>query len=144
MRKGKVARILNSREVAINIGQDAGVEVGMQFDILADEPEEVVDPDNNKVLGTINRPKVRVRVCHVDKLLAVATTFQTRRVNVGGTGSTFGAAFVGASLSRALSPPKWIDRMETLKTSERTWEDLDESESYVKTGDVVVEVSVEH
>lgn len=37
MLKGKVARILNSREVALNIGADAGVEVGMRFDILSDK-----------------------------------------------------------------------------------------------------------
>lgn len=141
MLKGKVARILNSREVALNIGQNSGVEIGMQFDILADTPEEVVDPDTGKALGSVNRPKVRVRVCHVDELLAVATTFQTRTVNVGGTGGAFGVSPMGASLARALSPPKWVDRIETLRTTERTSEDLDESESYVKTGDVVVEVT---
>lgn len=49
---------------------------------------------------------------------------------------------MGAALmSRALSPPKWVEQSETLKTIERTWEDLDESQSYVKTGHVVVEVS---
>lgn len=138
MLKGKVARVLNSREVALNIGREAGVKLGMQFNILADVPEEVVDPDSGKVLGSVSRPKVRVRVCHVDQLLAVATTFRTRRVNVGGVGGA-----IGVSLTRALSPPKWVDKSETLRTTERTWEDLDESESYVKTGDVVVEVSEE-
>lgn len=142
MLEGKVASVLNSREVALNIGQEAGVEIGMLFDILAEKPEEVIDPDTGATLGSVNRPKVRVKVCHVDKLLSVATTFRTRRVNVGGTGA-FAGALMGASFSRALSPPEWVSKTETLKTTERTWEDLEESESYVKTGDVVVQVSVE-
>ena len=33
-----------------------------------------------------------------------------------------------------------VTRQETLKTSEKTWEDLDEKESYVKTGDPVVQI----
>ena len=37
-------------------------------------------------------------------------------------------------------PPKYVNRPETLKTEEKTWEDLDETKSYVKTGDPVVEV----
>ena len=37
-------------------------------------------------------------------------------------------------------PPKFVTKYETLKTTERTWEDLDESESYVKIGDPVVQV----
>ena len=135
MIRGKVARILNSREVALNIGSDVGVAVGMVFDILSDKPEDVVDPDTMEILGHINRPKVRVKVSHVEPRLAVAATFKKTTINVGGTG-----ALASHALSRALSPPKWVDRPETLKTTESTWEDLDESESYVKTGDVVVRV----
>ena len=135
MIRGKVARILNSREVALNIGSDVGVEVGMIFDILSDKPEDVIDPDTKEILGHINRCKVRVKVSHVEARLAVAATFKKTAINVGGTG-----ALASLALSRALSPPEWVDRAETLKTTERTWEDLDESESYVKTGDVVVNV----
>ena len=36
--------------------------------------------------------------------------------------------------------PRWETKHETLKTVEKTWEDLDETESYVKTGDAVVQV----
>ena len=43
-------------------------------------------------------------------------------------------------LSKALLPPNWETKYETLKTDEKTWEDLDERESFVKVGDPVVQV----
>lgn len=133
--RGKVAQVLNSREIAINIGSAGGVTVGMYFDVL--EPEEVMDPDSGVVLGSIERSKVRVRVSHVQEKISVATTFRKKRVNVGGA-VAFPVAF--DSVSQLLLPPKWITKYETLKTEEKTWEDLDEKDSYVSTGDRVVQV----
>ena len=43
--QGKVARILNSRELAINIGSNNGVQAGMYFDILDPKGENITDPD---------------------------------------------------------------------------------------------------
>lgn len=134
MLQGKVASVLNSREVAINIGSASGVEVGMKFDIMSDEKEDILDPDTNDVLGSLDRPKVRVLVSYVTDMFAIASTYRKTSVNVGGIGG------IGPSFAKLLSPPKWIETVETLKTSERTWEDLDESQSYVKTGDLVVQV----
>lgn len=133
MLQGKVARVLNSMEVAINIGSASGVEVGMKFDIMSDKREDIRDPDTNDVLGTLDRAKVRVSVSFVTEKFAIASTYKKRRVNVGGIGGV-------GTFARMLSPAKWIEKVETLKTSERTWEDLDESQSYVKTGDSVVQV----
>lgn len=134
MLQGKVARVLNSMEVAINIGSTNGVEVGMKFDILSDKKEDICDPDTNDVLGSLDRPKVRVLVSQVTEKFAIASTYRKKEVNVGGIGG------MGPSFAKVLSPPKWIEKVETLKTSERTWEDLEESQSYVKTGDPVVQV----
>ena len=131
--RGKVAQVLNSREIAINIGSAGGVMVGMYFDVL--ELEDITDPDTGDVIGSIDRPKVRVRVSHVQENISVATTFRKKRVNVGGAGA-FPVAF--DSVSQLLMPPKWITKYETLKTEEKTWEDLDEEDSYVSTGDRVV------
>ena len=39
--RGKVARVLNSREVALNVGLNNGVEVGMCFDILDPKGEDI-------------------------------------------------------------------------------------------------------
>jgi len=133
--EGKVAQVLNSREVALNVGSDKGVRVGMYFEIL--EPEDIEDPDSGESLGSIDRPKVRVKVTHVQEKLSVAATYLKKRVNVGGIG--LGTYPLG-NFSRMLMPPKWITEYETLKTEEKTWEDLDEEESYVKIGDRVLQV----
>ena len=131
--RGKVARILNSREIAINVGWDDGVSPGMCFDVMDQNSEDVRDPDTQEVLGSIQRPKIRVKITMVQKKLSLASTYKTRRVNVGGSIDLTG-------LSRALMPPKWITTYETLKTEETTWEDLEEQKSFVKTGDPVVQV----
>lgn len=132
--RGKVARVLNSKEIAINIGSSSGVQIGMYFDVMDPKGEDIRDPDTIEILGSIERPKVRVRITKVQEKISIASTFRKKEVNVGGQG--FG--LIG--FSRALMPQKWVTKYETLKTDEQTWEDLDESESYVKTGDPVVQV----
>ena len=132
--RGKVARILNSRELALNVGSDQGVRLGMLFDVTDPNLEEITDPDTNEVLGSLERPKARVKVVEVQGRLARASTYKKWRVNVGGSGLGTGIA------AQALKPPKWETRYETLKTREATWEALDEEQSFVKTGDPVVEV----
>lgn len=133
--RGKVARILNSREVALNIGADAGVATGMYFDILDPKGEDIRDPDTDDVLGSVDRPKVRVQVVKVLGRLCVASTYKKKRVNVGGMG--FGAH---DDFTRVLAPPKYVTLFETLRTTEKTWEDLAPEQSYVKVGDPVVQV----
>lgn len=132
--RGKVARILNSRELALNVGSDQGVRHGMEFDILSPELHDIEDPDSGEVIGSVNRPKVRVRVGIVDDRFCVARTFRRKRVNIGGRGFTLR---IDESL---FEPPNWVTRSETLKTEEATWEDLSEEDSYVKTGDPAVQV----
>lgn len=132
---GKVARILNSREMALNVGSEHGVEKGMCFDVMDPTGEEITDPDTGEVLGSVTRPLVRVRVIKVMEKLSVASTFKRTQVNEGGPGLG-----VGDTFARMLMPPKWITKYETLKTTEKTWEDLPESKSYVKTGYPVVQV----
>jgi hypothetical protein len=136
--RGKVARILNSRELAMNVGSKDGVAVGMKFDVLEPKGEEIKDPDTGEVLGSLSRPKVRVRVKSVQDRLSVAETFREHEINVGGVGPKIGETLGG--LSDLLRPPKYVKKIETLKTTEKTWEDLEEQESYVKTGDPVVQV----
>ena len=131
--RGKVARILNSREMVINVGSLGGVIVGMRFDVMDTKGEHVRDPDTGELLGSVERPKVRVEVSKVQERLSVASTYKTETVNVGGTG-------LGSGFSDLLMPAKWETRYETLKTDEQTWEDLDERNSYVKTGDPVVQI----
>ncbi|WPD24506.1 MAG: hypothetical protein SD837_08055 [Candidatus Electrothrix scaldis] len=137
--KGKVARILNSREIVINVGTEQGVAVDMYFDVLEPNGEDIKDPDSGEILGSIQRPKVRVKVSNAQERLSVAMTYKKQEVNIGGTGGAGFMEDVGL-LAKTLMPPKYVTKYETLKTVEKTWEDLSEEESYVKTGDPVVQV----
>ena len=137
--KAKVARILNSREIVITAGIEEGVKLGMYFDVMDPKGEDITDPDSGKILGSIDRPKVRVKVTQVKDKISVASTFRKKEVNIGGF-SPLGNLGV---LSRALIPPKYVTKYETLKTDEKTWEDLEEEKSYVKTGDPVLQVTDE-
>ena len=51
--RGKVARILDSRNLVINIGSEKGVKIGMYFDIMDIKGDDIRDPDTNQVLGSI-------------------------------------------------------------------------------------------
>ncbi len=133
--RGRVARILNSREMVINVGSSSGVTVGMRFEVMDQKGEDVRDPGTGELLGSVERPKVRVEVSKVKERLSVASTYKKETVNVGGAGLG-----VGREVARMFLPPKWETRYETLKTEEKTWEDLDEEDSYVKTGDPVVQM----
>jgi hypothetical protein len=133
--RGKVARILDTRNLVINLGANHGLVVGMYFDVLDPKGEDIRDPDTGEVLGSLDRPKVRVQVVKVEERLAVASTFKKKTINVGGRG---GLAVTG--LAEMFLPPKHVTKYETLKTTEKTWEDLEESDSFVKTGDPVVQV----
>ena len=130
--RGKVARILTSREMVINVGSDSGVAVGMRFQVMDAKGQDVQDPDTGQLLGSIERPKVMVEISKVQERLSVASTYKKVTVNVGGAG-------IG-DFARLFMPPKWVTKYETLKTEEKTWEDLDEEDSYVKIGDSVVQV----
>jgi hypothetical protein len=126
--EGQVAEILNSRELVINRGANDGVEDGMVFEILSPQGQDIRDPATDEVLGSVERPKVVVKVVQVEPRLAVARTFRSRRKNVGGNDFT-------KQWLRVLEPPKYITEYDTLKSKRGTWEDLNETESFVKRGD---------
>lgn len=135
---GKVARILNTRELAINVGGNSGVEEEMVFEVLSSKGGKIVDPESGEELGNIHLPKVRVKIVSVHDKWSLASTYQTKRVNVGGYGHVF---MRNDDLLKAFQPPKWVDKVETLKSTEERWEDLDDADSYVKIGDTVVQVT---
>ncbi len=131
---GAVAKILTARELVINRGRQHGVRPGMKFQVLDPKGEDIRDPETGEILGSIDRPKVSVEVTTVEERLAVAKTFHSRTVTVGG-------AYGGLSaLAKQFEPQRTITQYDTLKTAESTWESLDESESFVKTGDPVREI----
>jgi hypothetical protein len=133
--RAKVARILNSREVVITAGSIHGIKIGMLFDILDPKGEDIRDPESGELLGSVYRPKVRVKIVEIQEKISTASTYKTREVNIGGSDlSSIGL------LGRSFMPPKWVKEYETLKTTEKTWEDIDEKESFVKVGDPVLQV----
>ena len=132
--RGKVARVLNSREVAINRGLDDGVKEGMVFNILSTKGSDIADPDTGETLGSVDVVKISVKVISVKERIAIASTYRSNKVNVGGVG--LGIA------SGLFEPPRWEERVETLKTDEAPKEDMDEEDAFVRTGDPVVQVTV--
>lgn len=131
---GKVAKILNARDLVINRGSAHGVALGMRFAVLDAKGENIADPETGESLGSVERTKVEVEVIDVLEKLAVARTFRKWTKNVGGNLVNW------PGLQKSLQPPKYVERWQTLKTDESTWEDLDEADSYVKTGDPVRQV----
>lgn len=73
---GKVAAILNERELIINRGAEAGVKEGMKFRIV--EPQVTIkDPDTGEALGTLAHEKIRVGIVEVQPKFSKARTYET-------------------------------------------------------------------
>ena len=140
--RGKTARVLNTREIAINLGTEHGITVGMYFDVMDAEGSDIIDPDTKEMLGSIERPKIRMQITYVQEKLSVASTYKSECVNVGGTGTEY-SANLDATLSRTSSPltsPRWVKKYETLEKTEETPVSFDKKNSKVKTGDPVIQV----
>jgi len=104
----------------------------MKFAVLDTAAEGIEDPESGEVLGSVYRAKIRIQVVAVKERLAIARTYVTKQVNVGGVGiGAFGDAF---------KPPKWETRYETLKAEDAAWQEISEAQSIVKTGDPVEQI----
>ena len=73
--EGKVAEVLNEREVAINRGKDHGVKMGTRFKLM--ETLRIKDPDTKNIIGEITREKLRVKVVQLEQSLSIASTYET-------------------------------------------------------------------
>jgi len=130
--EGKVAQVLNEREVAINIGTEHGVKRGMEFEILSEKPIVITDPDTGDEIGTREQPKVRVKAVEVQARMSVASTYERYEVNVGGSGLGFPDIFTA---------PKWVTRVKTLRIDQSELPGpLDEKDSIVRRGDRVRQI----
>ena len=78
--EGRVAQILNARELVINVGSEAGVAAGMKFAVMSRSATQIIDPDTNEVLDEIDREKVRVRATEVRPKIAICKTYVTRTI----------------------------------------------------------------
>ena len=76
--KGKIAKILNTRELVINRGSGDGVKIGMEF-VVWEPAMPILDPETQEPLGDLQREKVRVRVFETEPKFALARTYETYR-----------------------------------------------------------------
>lgn len=129
--EGKVAAIVNERDLVINRGSDAGVEEGMKFGVIEGEVP-VKDPDTGEILVKLKREKIRVKIVEVHSKYSIGKTYQTYRVNVGGYGSIF-------DFNRLATPRQEVTRVRTIRTSSQ----VDQAAVPVDIGDMVVEVEQE-
>jgi len=134
--KGKVAKILNSRELVINIGSDKGVTDGMIFNVLDPSGENIKDPDTGMALGSLRRTKLQVKVSDVHNNMAVAITFKRTTHHIGRTAiPTLGSEF--SAIAKWLDVQRTVVKQETLKKPDEVYDPLEEKDSYVKVGDIV-------
>lgn len=134
--EGKVAAILNLRELILNVGSTQGVEQGMRFAVLNTQGLSIRDPDTDQPLGAVEIAKVLVEVVRVQEKLSVGRTYRTTKKNIGGM-SPFG---LGLSES-LLQPRRFVDVPETLESDEHRYEEeLSEADSVVNIGDIAVQI----
>ena len=128
--EGKVARILNERDLVINKGADGGVKEGMKFAVA--EPDVVIkEPDTGEALGSIPREKIRIRIVEVQQKYSIGKTYETF------------IDYVEPPVRFPLLPtPKFpVTRVRTLRRDNTTrFEPMDEESSVIKVGDPVIEV----
>ena len=132
MIEGLVATIIDTRRLALNIGSKQGVKKGMVFEIYSKQTITIKDPETNDVLGDVDIPKTQVQITDVKEGFSVAQTFKKKNVNVGGVIDVF-------SSSRLLSPPKYVEKYETLANDEDI-KPLSPEDSKVQVGDRAVQV----
>ena len=137
---GKVAAILNPRELAINIGTNKGVNIDMIFRVMGESI--LKDPDSGEKLGSVRYEKGKVKIVKVEEKFSIARTFETYETNIGGTALVdYNAITILDEVNtKYFSPPKWVTRVQTLKYEEGdslTPENTSNEFMYVKIGDIV-------
>jgi len=135
---GKVAKILNSRELVLNIGSKHGVVNNMIFNVIDSAGLDITDPDSGDIIGSLRRVKLQVKVTYVEESLSIATTFKKKEIHVGGFGFAPDHLY-GSEIARLFMQPSTRTEIETLKKPDSEIAPLDEKDSIVKSGDIVEE-----
>lgn len=130
--RGKVAAIINRRELALNVGSEQGVAIGMRFAILNSKGVGITDPDTGEVLGDIPVAKTVVKVTRVDgPRLSTARTFRT----IPGTP---GIADILAHTGNFVGTPAHVETL-SIDPSRRDVAELKDEDSFIKKGDPAVQ-----
>lgn len=134
---GRVASILNAKELVINIGANQGVSSGMKFAVMAESAMSVTDPETGEVLDMIDREKVRVEAVEVRQKISICRTFRKREIPAG---LLYTTPFLTTGLANLTSPSKIIE--EDLKVQNTSLPPpLSPEDSYVKVNDRVIYIS---
>ena len=123
--EGKVAKILNTRELIINKGSEDGVAERMKFVIL-DPGFDVLDPDTDDNLGKFTRSKITVEIVQTEPRFSIGRTFET-----------YEQANPAAALSTVLSP-RYITKVKTIRPDGE--QEYSEGSASVSVGDPVQQV----
>jgi hypothetical protein len=130
--QGKVANILNERDLVINKGSEDGVSEGMFFKVT--QPDVPVrDPDSGTELGVLTREKIRVRVFEIHPRFSVAKTYETYKAPVPSVAETAIAAFRSQMVTRT--------RKIIAEPSPNKRVTIDVEGSSVSIGDTVIEIT---
>lgn len=123
---GKVAQLLNVRQLAVNIGRKHGVQEGMYFAVLNRNAADIRDPDTHELLGSTVLPKVHVKVTKVEAEFCIA--------DVEGTRFRKGFTLPAFFYTEYAEVPKTLSRSENAEV-----EEIEEKDSIVRIGDPVVQ-----
>lgn len=130
--KGKVAAILNERDLIINKGKNDGVSEGMPFQVT--QPDVPVrDPDSGADLGVLTRDKIKVKVFDVHPQFSVAKTYETYSAHVPSEAQRALSQLRGGTVTRVR---KIFD-----KSSEQEGDTIGREGSTVYVGDPVVQIT---
>ena len=129
--KGAVARVINERDLIINLGSSNGVKQRMRFRIMAETTTGITDPETGEELGEFEREKIRVEVSEVHERFSICSTYRTYTTGGGGLQSL---------MTGQLFQPKRT-HVETLRARDSDFlPELPEDESLVKRGDRITQI----
>jgi hypothetical protein len=123
--EGRVALLLNEREIVINIGAEQGVTEGELFGVYLPKPIEVRNPETGELLGEIDDLILKVEAQRVNPKFTICETVGHKTI-----GSMYGLA-----LNPYITAIPIQDVPLTLRTADSTKpKPIDEKDSIVKIG----------
>ena len=76
----KVIKIISDKRIVINAGKNE-VQTGDILRVIEKNSEEIVDPDTNEVLGTLDYIKATITVDYVYEHMSICKNIETKTVN---------------------------------------------------------------
>lgn len=76
----KVIKIISDKRIVINAGKNE-VQTGDILRVIEKNSEEIVDPDTNEVLGTLDYIKATITVEYVYEHMSICKNYETKTEN---------------------------------------------------------------